>query len=162
MPISSGVAILYFSAKSDPASQDFVQVVDALQSRHTDALEVIHYQDDNVEAFKKYSVDAVPVSIVLENGCEKKRIVGYDAFGLTEAVDESIASRTLSLNQRIKQLVTSSPLMLFIKGTPESPRCGFTRQLFELFSKHGINDFGYFDILTDASIRQGTDGCFLI
>lgn len=159
MSASSGVVILYFSAKSDQASQDFVQVLDALQSRHADALNVVHYRDD-AEAFERYSVDAVPLSIVLEDGREKKRIVGYNAFGLTEAVDESVASRARSLNQRIKALITSSPLMLFIKGTPESPRCGFTRQLFELFNKHAISDFGYFDILADESIRQGMRSYF--
>ena len=45
--------------------------------------------------------------------------------------------------------------MIFIKGSPEAPKCGFTRQLLDLFRQYNIADFGYFDILSDESVRQG-------
>jgi Grx4 family monothiol glutaredoxin len=44
--------------------------------------------------------------------------------------------------------------MLFIKGTPTSPRCGFSRQAVEILTSHNLQ-FGYFDILNDEDVRQG-------
>lgn len=44
--------------------------------------------------------------------------------------------------------------MIFMKGTPEAPRCGFSRKVAEALSSDGIS-FGSFDILTDDNVRQG-------
>ena len=60
------------------------------------------------------------------------------------------------LFDKLNALITSNPLMIFIKGNPESPRCGFTRQLLDLFCQYKIIDYRYFDILSDESVRQGT------
>jgi Grx4 family monothiol glutaredoxin len=43
--------------------------------------------------------------------------------------------------------------MVFIKGTPQSPKCGFTRQLLSILEGLGT-DFDYFDILSDENVRQ--------
>ena len=37
------------------------------------------------------------------------------------------------LKKRIQQLVDSNPVMLFMKGTPEEPKCGFSRKVVDLF-----------------------------
>jgi Grx4 family monothiol glutaredoxin len=55
---------------------------------------------------------------------------------------------------RLEQLINSAPVMLFMKGTPEAPRCGFSRQMVELLKTTGV-PFSSFDILTDESVRQG-------
>lgn len=44
--------------------------------------------------------------------------------------------------------------MLFMKGTPEEPKCGFSRQIVELLNKRNI-DYATFDILEDNEVRQG-------
>ena len=47
--------------------------------------------------------------------------------------------------------------MLFIKGTPLAPRCGFTSQLIKLLSDHQLRPavhYDTFDILSDERIRQ--------
>jgi len=43
--------------------------------------------------------------------------------------------------------------VVFIKGTPENPKCGFTRKLIDLFRENKIRDFCFFDILMDEEIR---------
>ncbi|KAF5112909.1 hypothetical protein DV495_005203, partial [Geotrichum candidum] len=45
-------------------------------------------------------------------------------------------------------------VMLFMKGTPASPQCGFSRQLVAILREHQVR-FGFFDILKDNSVRQG-------
>mmetsp|Transcript_41542 Transcript_41542/g.68365 ORF Transcript_41542/g.68365 Transcript_41542/m.68365 type:complete len:349 (-) Transcript_41542:11-1057(-) len=59
------------------------------------------------------------------------------------------------LQQRLKQLVNQQKIMLFIKGTPSAPQCGFSNQMVGLLKQRGITDFGYFDILEDMEVRQG-------
>lgn len=58
------------------------------------------------------------------------------------------------LNARLSKLVNAAPVMLFMKGTPASPQCGFSRQLVAILREHQVR-FGFFDILKDNSVRQG-------
>ena len=55
--------------------------------------------------------------------------------------------------REIEDLVNQQPkFFIFIKGTPDQPKCKFTRKLLELFSPHGYR-FKSFDILKDERIR---------
>ncbi len=71
----------------------------------------------------------------------------------SEAVDFE-QKRKSQLNHRIQKLINASPVMLFMKGSPTSPRCGFSRQMVELLQAQTI-PFASFDILTDEDIRAG-------
>ena len=51
-------------------------------------------------------------------------------------------------------MIRSSDVMLFMKGTPSEPRCGFSRQVVEMLEDEKIA-FGSFDILSDEEVRQG-------
>ena len=44
--------------------------------------------------------------------------------------------------------------MLFMKGTPDAPRCGFSNQIVEVLKVNDIS-FSSFDILEDNEVRQG-------
>ena len=44
--------------------------------------------------------------------------------------------------------------MLFMKGSPKSPQCGFSRQITEILKSNDI-PFASFDILTDERVRSG-------
>ncbi|KAI9145958.1 putative thioredoxin-like 2 variant 1 [Paraphysoderma sedebokerense] len=72
------------------------------------------------------------------------------------------------LNTRLGKLVKREKVMIFIKGTPEAPRCGFSKQLvcslsctFNrcLFFVNILKDLkvkhDFFDILSDEEVRQG-------
>ncbi|XP_069610005.1 glutaredoxin-3 isoform X2 [Ranitomeya imitator] len=58
------------------------------------------------------------------------------------------------INVRLKKLINVAPCMLFMKGSPQEPRCGFSRQILDILSKHKIQ-FSSFDILSDEEVRQG-------
>ncbi|XP_074582151.1 monothiol glutaredoxin-S11-like [Curcuma longa] len=60
----------------------------------------------------------------------------------------------VTLEDRLKNTITSSPVMLFMKGTPDAPRCGFSSKVVNALQKEGIS-FGSFDILSDEEVRQG-------
>lgn len=58
------------------------------------------------------------------------------------------------LEARLKKLISASKCMLFMKGDPAAPKCGFSRQTVELLNSLNA-EFGSFDILTDEEVRQG-------
>jgi len=47
------------------------------------------------------------------------------------------------LDKRLAELVKAAPVMLFIKGTPSTPQCGFSRQLVSLLRENGVR-YGFF------------------
>jgi Grx4 family monothiol glutaredoxin len=59
-----------------------------------------------------------------------------------------------TLEERLAGLTTKEPIMLFMKGLPSAPRCGFSRQIVEILEGEGV-PFGAFDILGDDEVRQG-------
>lgn len=46
-------------------------------------------------------------------------------------------------------------VMLFMKGTPDAPRCGFSKKIVKLLSDQGVEKYSSFDILSDERVRQG-------
>ncbi|KAI0489630.1 glutaredoxin [Xylaria cf. heliscus] len=58
------------------------------------------------------------------------------------------------LFKRLGELVKAAPVMLFIKGTPSAPQCGFSRQLVGLLRERSVK-YGFFNILADDEVRQG-------
>nr|POF12933.1 monothiol glutaredoxin-4 [Quercus suber] len=58
------------------------------------------------------------------------------------------------LHARLSELVKAAPVMLFMKGTPSAPQCGFSRKTVSLLRERGIR-YGFFNILADDEVRQG-------
>jgi Grx4 family monothiol glutaredoxin len=58
------------------------------------------------------------------------------------------------LFKRLDELVKAAPVMLFMKGTPSAPQCGFSRQTVNLLRGRSIR-YGFFNILADDDVRQG-------
>jgi Grx4 family monothiol glutaredoxin len=59
-----------------------------------------------------------------------------------------------ALFARLEQLVKAANVMLFMKGTPSSPQCGFSRQLVGILRERSVK-YGFFNILADEDVRQG-------
>lgn len=64
------------------------------------------------------------------------------------------ASTKEELHKRLSELVKAASVMLFMKGTPSAPQCGFSRQLVALLRENGVR-YGFFNILADDEVRQG-------
>jgi monothiol glutaredoxin len=58
------------------------------------------------------------------------------------------------LQKRIEQLIGSSPVYVFMKGTKLMPQCGFSNNVVQILQSLGI-PFASFDVLSDPEIRQG-------
>lgn len=57
----------------------------------------------------------------------------------------------------IDKAVASKPVVLFMKGTPETPQCGFSRASIQILGLQGVdpNKFSAFNVLEDEELRQG-------
>ena len=55
---------------------------------------------------------------------------------------------------RIQQEVTDNPVVLYMKGTPMFPQCGFSAAVVKVLSDAGVKFKGV-DVLTDPSLRDG-------
>ncbi|CAG8712213.1 40096_t:CDS:2 [Gigaspora margarita] len=118
---------------------------------------------------ESFEIAAVPAFIILKNGKISDRVDGANAPELTNTVvkyakaatgstiknasDLPKPARKTDLNTYLKELINSSSVMAFIKGTPNQPRCGFSRKIVEILNDHKVK-FGSFDILTDEEVRQ--------
>lgn len=76
-----------------------------------------------------------------------------------QTVDEpshtnGVAEPEEDLETRLATLVKAAPVMLFMKGKPSAPQCGFSRQTVAMLRERGIR-YGFFDILADDEVRQG-------
>ena len=56
--------------------------------------------------------------------------------------------------QRIQQDITDNDVVLYMKGTPVFPQCGFSAAVVQVLSELGVK-FKGIDVLTDPSLRQG-------
>jgi monothiol glutaredoxin len=56
--------------------------------------------------------------------------------------------------ERIKQDVTSNPVVLYMKGTPVFPQCGFSAAVVQILTTMGVKFKGV-DVLADPEIREG-------
>ncbi|CAJ0546381.1 Ff.00g098540.m01.CDS01 [Fusarium sp. VM40] len=128
-----------------------------------------------------YDVTAVPFLVLLRNGQVVETVSGSSAVKVRTAIEtqakqsgqnaEASAPNGVDANdvaveeqdpekkkeelfKRLGDLVKAAPVMLFMKGTPSSPQCGFSRQLVGLLRDHSVK-YGFFNILADDEVRQG-------
>lgn len=60
----------------------------------------------------------------------------------------------MSAKERIEEMLEQSPVMLFMKGNPQFPQCGFSARAVAILDEIG-SDYSTFNILEDEEIRQG-------
>ncbi|KAM5434868.1 glutaredoxin [Microsporum canis] len=78
---------------------------------------------------------------------------GQGTNGINGRAAEESPSKE-ELFARIGELVKAAPVMLFMKGTPSAPQCGFSRQLVSILRENSVK-YGFFNILADDDVRQG-------
>lgn len=118
----------------------------------------------------EYEVAAVPTCIFFRGGEVLDRVEGAKAADVSKMVQNLVAQKVTitsppassevakptivePIEKKLKRLINASPCMLFMKGDPATPKCGFSRQIVDLFN--GLDfEYGTFDILKDETVRQ--------
>ncbi|KAL1955887.1 hypothetical protein VTO42DRAFT_7960 [Malbranchea cinnamomea] len=109
-------------------------------------------------------LDATPRETTTTTSASASDTTGPRANGSTTApaaAAPATAAQTAPPSQskeelfaRLAELVKAAPVMLFMKGTPSAPQCGFSRQMVSILREHGVK-YGFFNILADEDVRQG-------
>jgi monothiol glutaredoxin len=59
-----------------------------------------------------------------------------------------------NINEKIKDIITKNDVVLFMKGTPEMPQCGFSMTVSNILKELKVK-FSCVNVLADPEIRQG-------
>ncbi|KAL2158584.1 hypothetical protein VTH06DRAFT_4351 [Thermothelomyces fergusii] len=131
-----------------------------------------------------YNVTAVPFLVLIRNGEVLETVSGSSAVKVRNAIEshanktgavtagnngsataagnneaevtteEDPEKKKQELFKRLGELVKAAPVMLFMKGTPSEPKCGFSRQMVGILRDNAVK-YGFFNILADDEVRQG-------
>ncbi|KAK4188340.1 thioredoxin-like protein [Podospora australis] len=136
--------------------------------------------EDLSEISEAYNVTAVPFLVLIRNGTVLETVSGSSAVKVRNAIESHAAKvgaptangattddkegeitteedpekKKEELFKRLGDLVKAAPVMLFMKGTPSEPKCGFSRQLVAILRENAVK-YGFFNILADDEVRQG-------
>lgn len=55
----------------------------------------------------------------------------------------------------IQEQVTGNPVVLYMKGSPQFPQCGFSATVAQVLKLCGVKEYFSVNVLADADIRQG-------
>lgn len=61
----------------------------------------------------------------------------------------------MSIQNTLRETVTGNKVVLFMKGTPQFPQCGFSSNAANILKACGVTDYVSVNVLADAEIRQG-------
>ena len=171
--------VLQFSASWHEPSVAMQAVMATLAQQTTKARFALVDAEALQEVTESYpEVQSVPTFVFLKAGKSVESLEGADSGALTQRVarlsrppllaaqpvavpvptstpaTKPANAANTALTARLQSLITQSPVMVFIKGTPEAPRCGFSKQLVALLAQHSVQ-YQHFDILSDNEVREG-------
>jgi monothiol glutaredoxin len=61
----------------------------------------------------------------------------------------------MNTQEKIKEQVTTHPVVLYMKGTPSAPQCGFSAHAIKVLNACGVDNVYSVDVLAEPDIRQG-------
>jgi monothiol glutaredoxin len=61
----------------------------------------------------------------------------------------------MTVQELLKQQVSEHPVVLYMKGTPDFPQCGFSANVVRILSACGVDNFFSVNVLEDPEVRQG-------
>ncbi|CAL8288779.1 unnamed protein product [Merluccius merluccius] len=160
------LTVVHFQAAWAPQCGQMNDVMAELSKEHPTSSFVTLEAEEVPEVSEEYEISSVPTILFFRGGEKVDRLDGAHAPELTKKVQRLAASGgpaaaaggeatpRRGVNERLKELTSAAPCMLFMKGSPQEPRCGFSRQIVGLLKEHGVQ-FSSFDILSDEEVRQG-------
>ncbi|XP_018555380.1 glutaredoxin 3 [Lates calcarifer] len=157
------LTVVHFQAAWAPQCGQMNEAMAELAKEHKHTTFVKLEAEAVPEVSEKYEISSVPTFVFFKGGEKVDRLDGAHVPELTKKVQRlavtgspggAAENSATDLNQRLKKLINAAPCMLFMKGSAQEPRCGFSRQIVALLKEHNIQ-FSSFDILSDEEVRQG-------
>ena len=60
-----------------------------------------------------------------------------------------------TIQETINEQLSQHSVVLYMKGTPQFPQCGFSATVAEILKRCGVNDYFSVNVLADADLREG-------
>ena len=169
-------AIVHFTASWCEPCAAMEIVLEKIREKHAGVVTATCDAEAVEDVAEREGVSAVPYFVFYRDGKRVDAVEGADAATVTnktrmyfpatatqttattaksaDAVKPTEASGKQALQARLKSLIESQPVVLFMKGHPDEPKCGFSRKVVDALNGAGIK-FGSFNILADEDVRQG-------
>ena len=61
----------------------------------------------------------------------------------------------MDVQQQIRETVTGNPVVLYMKGTPQFPQCGFSAKAVQILRACGVKEFMSVNVLAEPEVRDG-------
>ncbi|XP_029902727.1 glutaredoxin-related protein 5, mitochondrial [Myripristis murdjan] len=59
------------------------------------------------------------------------------------------------IQKDLGEMVKKDKVVVFMKGTPAQPMCGFSNAVVQILRMHGVDDYAAYNVLEDQDLRQG-------
>lgn len=89
------------------------------------------------------------------NGIPACGLEGIDQLSEQPDFKQCTRPRKLTLTERIEKLLKGSEIILFMKGVPASPQCGFSSRIVNILKQYDGLKYDHFNIFEDNEIREG-------
>lgn len=139
---SDKISVVLFSAPWAEQCKQILDVFNDLCAKPQFGL--LQFLDVAAEDFSEISInhhiEAVPTVLFFRNGSALDRIDGIDIAALStkcRSLAGVVENEKTSLEDRLKALISKAPVMVFMKGDRNTPKCGFSRTLIGILNDTG-------------------------
>ncbi|GHJ85231.1 hypothetical protein NliqN6_1633 [Naganishia liquefaciens] len=173
------VSVLDFWASWAKPCEKMNEAVKEMSHKYSEVLFLMIEADVQDEIAESFDIEEVPSFLILRGHTLLARHAGSNAQLLMSLLNQHtntpqaiqpLSTTTQSpaaptapiapaneteeqLDERCRQLMNKHKVVLFMKGNPSAPKCGFSRQTVGLLREKGV-EFAWFDILSDQAVRE--------
>ena len=158
------IMLFFWASWHDPSKSggQMQESFKLLANKYPDVHFLLIEAEENPEISEKFSIAVVPTFIALSGATEVGKLEGVnpsELVKLVKRVNENRVAAAVSkedesvlLWKKLQRLIHAAPVMVFMKGVPDEPKCGFSRKIVEMFREESIS-FKAFNILSDEDVR---------
>ncbi|KAI8643208.1 putative thioredoxin [Parasitella parasitica] len=160
---TDAINILNFWATWAEPCRQMNQVFSELAGKFPSSTYIQIEAEEFASLSKSMHVNATPTFLIVKENQILDSVEGANTEELSNLVAKYSNSQVSHPQQnvcdnqlefRLRDLIQTDHVMVFMKGIPDKPRCGFSRKMVELLSDLQVK-YSSFDILTDEHVRQG-------
>lgn len=148
--------LLVFYSRQSEQSLNLCETVHAVSQLNKQVMFNFIEIEENEEIGDFFQVEMVPsLYFVTASKTVQTKWENPELYGLSDKIQtefelfqENFGVLKARMFPRIEALLKEGPVMVFMKGSPETPRCGFSRQFVEIMKTHQV-EYNFFDILAD-------------
>nr|BAH71728.1 ACYPI000262 [Acyrthosiphon pisum] len=142
---SNGLSVIHFYADWSEPCQHMNNILEdlVLEDEFRNIKIAKCLAEDFAEISLKYNVSAVPKFILFRNGVQVDVLDGADPIQLNKKIQalltkgEKTDQKVEDISLRLKSLINSAPVMLFMKGSKSEPKCKFSTAIVNLLKEIG-------------------------